>query len=223
MTQKTCYYCGAAASSVEHVPPKAIFPESKDAAPLVDLRKNLVTVPSCTLHNESVSKDDEYVAGVLWSTHGNNEAGQVQIKKLQRMASNGRGLVKLLAQNYQRDPNSVLGTLRVDVSRFISVFEKVIRGVYFHSTKTALPSHASYNIVFPTLKSDDPDLQPVWATLLSSMAQIPEDKWKLVDGFENPLAFTVEQVIDIEPPIYYFAIYDSFEAIAIPRSFTLKP
>lgn len=35
----TCYYCGKPATSTEHVPPKALFPEQKDSPEGVDYRK----------------------------------------------------------------------------------------------------------------------------------------------------------------------------------------
>lgn len=58
---KSCYMCENESTSVEHVPPKCIFPEQKDLHEEVDLRKNLITVPSCDLHNSKKSKDDEYL------------------------------------------------------------------------------------------------------------------------------------------------------------------
>lgn len=44
---KICYFCGELATSKEHVPPQGLFPK-KDI-----YRNNLITVPSCTLHNNS--------------------------------------------------------------------------------------------------------------------------------------------------------------------------
>ena len=57
----TCYMCTSAATSVEHVPPRCLFPEQKDLPIGVDLRKQLITVPSCDIHNSRKSKDDEYL------------------------------------------------------------------------------------------------------------------------------------------------------------------
>lgn len=54
MLTNTCYMCDAEATTVEHVPPKCIFPESKDLSStdkLLDFRKQLITVPSCDDHN----------------------------------------------------------------------------------------------------------------------------------------------------------------------------
>src|SRR5207249_7535044 len=53
-----CYMCDRQATSHEHVPPKCIFPERKDTDGQ-DLRAQLITVPSCDIHNSKKSKDDE--------------------------------------------------------------------------------------------------------------------------------------------------------------------
>ena len=44
----TCYMCAAPKASVEHVPPKGLFPEIKDLPAGVNLRKELITVPALT-------------------------------------------------------------------------------------------------------------------------------------------------------------------------------
>jgi hypothetical protein len=46
-----CYWCGEAATSREHVPPKGLFPQGKN--------NQLITVPSCEKHNEALSDVDE--------------------------------------------------------------------------------------------------------------------------------------------------------------------
>ena len=54
---ETCYYCGKPATSREHAPPRSFFPDSS--------KLNLITVPSCDIHNGRKSKDDEYVRALL--------------------------------------------------------------------------------------------------------------------------------------------------------------
>lgn len=66
----TCYMCAATATSREHAPPRCLFPEFKEVA--VDLRKNLITVPSCDRHNSEKSKDDEFLRSVIVMMIGNN-------------------------------------------------------------------------------------------------------------------------------------------------------
>ena len=52
--------CHDEACSVEHVPPRALFPEQKDIGN-PDFRRNLITVPSCAKHNMGKSGDDEFL------------------------------------------------------------------------------------------------------------------------------------------------------------------
>ena len=53
--------CDRNAVSSEHVPPKNLFPEQKDVGK--DYRQYLITVPSCEIHNNHKSKDDEFLIG----------------------------------------------------------------------------------------------------------------------------------------------------------------
>lgn len=61
--QNTCYMCDAIATSREHVPPVCFFPEQKDIKR--DLRKNLITVPSCVTHNSEKSDDDAILCAIV--------------------------------------------------------------------------------------------------------------------------------------------------------------
>lgn len=54
---KTCYYCGAPSKTLEHVPPKCLFPKGTKK----NYRVNLIKVPSCDLHNSNKSGDDQYM------------------------------------------------------------------------------------------------------------------------------------------------------------------
>ena len=66
MDMSTCYMCDAPATSREHVPPKCIFPDD------AQFRINLITVPSCDVHNLKKSNDDELLRHVLAYAPGNN-------------------------------------------------------------------------------------------------------------------------------------------------------
>lgn len=52
--------CDQPATSREHVPPACLFPEEKDIRTSL-FRNNLITVPSCDLHNSKKSTDDEFL------------------------------------------------------------------------------------------------------------------------------------------------------------------
>src|SRR5690606_5165349 len=73
LKSEICYMCQNSATSSEHVPPQCIFPEKKDANQ--DLRKNLITVPSCEEHNQRKSHDDQFLMVSLAGLIGNNSIG----------------------------------------------------------------------------------------------------------------------------------------------------
>lgn len=67
--------CQNIAISKEHVPPKCLFPEPKDIGGL-NLKKNLITVPSCEIHNMGKSHNDEFLMFSLAGIINNNKVGQ---------------------------------------------------------------------------------------------------------------------------------------------------
>ena len=66
---ETCYACDNKAVSREHIPPKCFFPERKDFPNDKDYRRDLITVPSCIVHNLHKAYDDEYCFFVIASQH----------------------------------------------------------------------------------------------------------------------------------------------------------
>ena len=65
---KRCYACEFKATTREHVPPKAFFPDG--------FRDGLVTVSSCDRHNLDNSMDVEYARNVIASSRGINQIGE---------------------------------------------------------------------------------------------------------------------------------------------------
>lgn len=142
MRNEPCYYCGCPATSDEHVPPKCLFPEQKDAFG-ADHRKNLITVPSCDEHNMRKSKNDEFLMTCLTPVVGNNAVGYLQTQtKLHRAVkrTDGRLLDAVI-----RDPENVTIVTRdgaefpaligkADMPRLCNILEHVARGLYFHHT-----------------------------------------------------------------------------------------
>jgi hypothetical protein len=57
--------CDQPSTSAEHVPPKCLFPKQRDLPAGVDLRRKLITVPSCDAHNGAKSADDLFLQYVL--------------------------------------------------------------------------------------------------------------------------------------------------------------
>src|SRR6267378_3993215 len=131
--RSTCYMCEDAAVSHEHAPPKCFFPEAKDVG--VDLRANLITVPSCETHNSLRSQDDEYAMMFVVSHYGTNAVAREQfatkcIRALKRSH-------RLTAEFFRESRPAQLGgketrTVRVDRERFDRVMEHTCRALFLH-------------------------------------------------------------------------------------------
>lgn len=128
-----CYMCDAEATSMEHVPPRAFFPEAKDLPPGVDLRKDLISVPSCDAHNTKKSKDDEYLAYIIVMHYGNNlvAARQMLTKVLRALEKRPS-----LRGFFETQRNVILNgaptiAFKIDNLRYDRELEQIARALYF--------------------------------------------------------------------------------------------
>lgn len=137
----TCYMCDGKSTSSEHVPPKCLFPEEKDLPPGVDLRKSLITVPSCDLHNSKKSSDDEYLLYCLVMSIPANEIGKNHfLTKIMRAIKRNPSLIKKYLQEIQNVDIENMETgewsrsigCRIDDNRFDKSLEQLSRALYFH-------------------------------------------------------------------------------------------
>lgn len=136
-----CYMCDAEATSKEHVPPKCLFPEGKDMGG-ENHRSNLITVPSCDLHNTAKSRDDEFLMVSLAGIVGNNSIGYRhkfgKVNKAIRRSAN-----RLLGEVFKGErrlylvevgPNKFVDVIwgTPDAERLRVCFEHIIHGLHFH-------------------------------------------------------------------------------------------
>lgn len=140
-TIRRCYMCEAEGTTSEHVPPRAIFPEPKDSGGR-NYRVDLITVPSCDLHNMGKSHDDEFLMVSLAGIIGNNSIGyRHKFTKVNRAIR--RTSYKLLTQAFVNKPtlhaidlgnNKFIDVLwgTPDHARLSSCFERIARGLYYH-------------------------------------------------------------------------------------------
>lgn len=133
-----CYRCDEEATSYEHVPPKSLFPENKDLPADVDYRKNLITVPSCELHNSARSHDDEYLLCTLVSSFENNDAARLHFEtKILRLLNKKPWFQKTLLKFLT--PADLNGeetaAFQVDLKRLYNVLECTAYGLYFFTYK----------------------------------------------------------------------------------------
>lgn len=123
----TCYMCDSLATGQEHAPPKCFFPEAKDLpADFDDLRRDLVTVPSCDLHNSSKSTDDEYAMVLAVMHFENNVTAQNQFatKVIRALRRSPAFTTRVFAQPRKAtvggEPTIAI---EVDLDRFFRVME----------------------------------------------------------------------------------------------------
>lgn len=134
-----CYMCERDATSEEHVPPRCLFPEKKDLPEGVDLRKNLIKVPSCDIHNSAKSQDDEFLLYVLCMNITNNSVAFRQFAtKIMRSYNRRPGLMKTIINENQEviaidNSGTAFNTLMVkaDTSRINGCFDKIARALYY--------------------------------------------------------------------------------------------
>lgn len=108
--------CDAVATGREHVPPRCIFPEKKDADGR-NFRADLITVPSCDKHNTEKSKNDEFLMVSLAGILGNNSIGYRQhFTKVHRALRRTAG--RLLDQVFRKRTHYVV---RVNDNAFVDV------------------------------------------------------------------------------------------------------
>lgn len=146
----TCYMCDSVETSREHVPPVCFFPKAKEIGR--DLRRNLITVPSCDRHNSLKSKDDEYLRAVIVMTAENNKVGQHQFfgKLLPAVARRPHAYKSFFA-----DKGTVAkGTgraLQIDRKRFNSCIDHLARAIFFDTFERKW--QLSISIVSPNIFS----------------------------------------------------------------------
>jgi hypothetical protein len=138
--------CDATATSVEHVPPRCLFPEQKDLPSGVDLRKQLITVPSCDVHNTSKSKDDEYLLYALSMNIPNNPTASNHFStKILRAIERSPSVIRKFTE--KQIPVKVEDTqtgeihetlaLQVDRHRLENALMMIGHALYFHHFKTS--------------------------------------------------------------------------------------
>lgn len=208
----TCYMCAAAETSREHAPPKCLFPEASDIGR--DLRRNLITVPSCDEHNSEKSEDDEFLQAVfLFSAVGPNEVAKHQfLGKFLRGAIRNRQAYSGFVTDQGTLAAGTQRALRLERSRFDKCVDHLVRALFFHSfqTKWELPIVVTSPNFYSAIAEDlaVPHLPTQKAVEVSRVFLGHE----LVLG-ENPEVFKYKLRHDQSTGMFAFAgiFYDFFE------------
>ena len=194
--QAFCYWCGAPATSREHVPPKCLFPELKDTGPIFNesYREHLITVPSCDKHNLSKSNDDQYLMLHLAPLVGNNSIAYIHTKtKLARTLERkpylldikGEANLKLGAESFP------VCFVECNLIRLSYSFEAIARALYFVEYGIAFKGECK---VFSNIYANQNDMEAK-AFILDSVCKLEDERkscWKSkIKGF-NPKIFTYQ-------------------------------
>ncbi len=199
---QTCYMCDAQRTSDEHVPPRCLFPEKKDLPPAIDLRNNLITVPSCDAHNSKKSKDDEYILYVLVMNIPNNEVAQNHfLSKIIRAIDRNPSLINQFLGRHApvhvhdstNDKIQETIAMQIDTERFYSALDHMGRALYFNH----------FNLKWPGAVSVCPDfllsLHPEYARQtnesMERMANLAKELFNNVEAHgNNPEVFKYQLV-----------------------------
>jgi hypothetical protein len=195
-----CYMCEMPATSVEHVPAKCFFPETKDLSPGMDLRRNLFTVPSCDAHNSAKSKDDQYLWQIMLGARGLNECGQrlLRTKGVRSITRRPASMAELmggadLAAIYDFEIGAWLptGVMHFNGERVYSVLRHFARALYFWHFKSRWLGIVKLmpNFVKFSRSAADRD----WQKVIQLSAGVMKDRPRYGD---NPDVFYYQEVSD---------------------------
>lgn len=144
--------CARKSTSEEHVPPKCLFPEKKDLPQELDLRKNLIKVPSCDIHNTAKSKDDEFLLYCLCMNIANNSVAFKHFStKIMRAYNRRPRLMRSMIKDSKYviavDENgTAFNTLMVkaDTARINKCFDQMARALYFYKFDRQFNGHCHF-------------------------------------------------------------------------------
>ncbi len=214
-----CYLCDKEATSKEHCPAKSFFPVNKCTS--------LIKVPSCSIHNEDTSLDDEYVRNLILMTKGNNEIAEMHLrnkglKSLLRKA----GLFNLMTKNPQRlnfikdDEDSKNLAFEIDRDRFDKGLRKIAYGIYYFAFSQIWYRNlvvSTHNLVTEKLKVDST------AELIQYLKK--ESDFEIIYEGANPEVFKYSFLhqSSTNNKILVMQFYEWFEVWIIPKQNSFQP
>jgi hypothetical protein len=139
-----CAYCGAPATSRDHVPPKNLFP---------GIKLNLITVPACERHNnERAGLDEQFreivslAVGVL--TDEQRALWAQSLKALNRASSRKARIIESARPVLGTDQTAVL----LDGTVISEMAERLVRGLYWHHFQSRLSDNVQIRTVMMNLE-----------------------------------------------------------------------
>lgn len=123
----SCYHCAAEGAGREHVPPKCLFPKGNDWP-------GLMTVPSCTAHNNANSKADEYLRFLLGASVSNVPSAITSsaARSAVRLALRGSGNLHRYGFGWEGKALVIDKPIPVDIELLGTCLKKMARAIFFH-------------------------------------------------------------------------------------------
>jgi len=194
MNTEKCYKCEQKATSREHVPPICLFPEIKDTNG-INFRKDLITVPSCDLHNSKKSDDDEFLLLSLSGLIKNNPVGTFhQLTKANRALKrkNKDFIEKQILRNHKYAKiKTADGKFRIisignpDTERLINCLEHIAYGLYFQEFKERFEGETKMILEFIEYKDEN---MQMFKKLLKKSFEVEKKLDRGIKG-KNPKVF----------------------------------
>ncbi|PWB14215.1 hypothetical protein DCO44_09895 [Acinetobacter sp. AM] len=217
--------CDAPSTSVEHVPPKCLFPDPKDLSPeeqSLDFKKQLITVPACHEHNGKKSTDDEYLFCLLAISLISGKNGQQQgITKVKRILERKPALktkvlekaTPVIVKDTETGQIDRTIALEIDHNRINSSMESCARALFFKEFGQRFIGDVRISNHFLM------DFDPQYNEKVDQLRQIADELFKNIEPKgENPTIFTYKFRIDEKNPnnlLLEMVFYEGARAVAI--------
>lgn len=186
--------CDNDATSREHVPPLCLFPETKDTKGL-NFRKDLITVPSCDVHNSKKSDDDEFLMLSLSGLIKNNPVGNFhQLTKANRaLKRKNKDFIEreILRKHKIHKVKTTDGKFRMifvgqpNVERLSDCLKHIAYGLYYAEFNERFDGELRMILEF--IEYTDDNMQTM-KKFLKKRFEVEKELNKEIKG-ENPLVF----------------------------------
>lgn len=210
--------CAGEATSREHAPPRCLFPEAKDTTTGLNYRRNLVTVPSCEVHNCEKSHDDEYLLFALAGSYTSSNIGLTQFltkvdRAFKKRPTKATNFIRRSTPVQLRRPDQAEweqgAQIIVDGERIDRVLGNCARALYHHHTKSKF--QGPVEVLTSSTMYLDEKTQASVSTVFDITGHALCDETLLG---ANPQIFSYKFKETESMVIFYLCFYESSTAIA---------
>lgn len=181
-SRNTCYACEQPAATKEHAPPKSFFPESK--------RRNLITVPSCSVHNCDRSPDVEYVRNAIVSLVGLTGIGDLTDIAKRSFDRSPALFVQTFRSFVVHSPEGQLGAFKWDLPRVKSMMTAVAQALHYRDQRQKWDR---WQVFVPSLASE------------SSLIHKRDDGWESLRDLLGRIPYIARSTA--EPEVFSYGSY----------------